>query len=149
ASFMVKNNEKQFQKFQLPKDANLWGCYVNGQPAKPERDGDWVLVSLPRTANRDRAFAVDIVYAEKKGAVKSRWSQPLQLAAPKTDVPNTYAEWQLYVPASQRLSDFAGSMSVAQGTTYGALDAWRKFLAFYGEVVREAGQALFVIGFLA
>ena len=37
ASFMVKNNEKQFQRFQLPDDAKLWGCYVNGQPAKPER----------------------------------------------------------------------------------------------------------------
>ena len=63
ASFMVKNNEKQFQRFQLPADAKLWSCYVNGQPAKPERDGDWVLVSLPRDANRDQAFAVDIVYA--------------------------------------------------------------------------------------
>ena len=44
ASFMVKNNEKQFQRFQLPADAKLWSCYVNGQPVKPERDGDWVLV---------------------------------------------------------------------------------------------------------
>ncbi|HKI68276.1 MAG TPA: hypothetical protein VKA67_01715, partial [Verrucomicrobiae bacterium] len=50
ASFMVKNNEKQFQRFQLPRSAKLWGCYVNGQPVKPERDGNWVLVSLPRDA---------------------------------------------------------------------------------------------------
>ena len=39
ASFMVKNNEKQFQRFQLPAGAALWSCHVNGQPAKPERDG--------------------------------------------------------------------------------------------------------------
>ncbi len=149
ASFMVKNNEKQFQKFQLPAGANLWGCYVNGQPAKPERDGEWVLVSLPRDVNRDQAFAVDIVYAEKTAALKSSWGQPLRLTAPKTDVPNTYAEWQLYVPASQRLSRFGGSMSVAQGTTYEALDAWRKFLTFYGEVIREAGPAAAVMGILA
>jgi hypothetical protein len=149
ASFMVKNNEKQFQKFLLPAGANLWGCYVNGQPAKPERDGDWVMVGLPRDVNRDQAFAVDIVYAEKKGAVKSRWGQPLKLVAPKTDVPNTYAEWELYVPKSQRLSSFGGSMSVAQGTTYGAFDAWQKFLTFYGEVIREAGPALTGMGILA
>ncbi|MCW5551090.1 MAG: type II secretion system protein [Verrucomicrobiae bacterium] len=149
ASFMVKNNEKQFQKFQLPADADLWGCYVNGETAKPERDGDWVLVPLPRDANRDQAFAVDIVYAETTTAMKSRWSQPLQLAAPKTDVPNTYAEWQLYAPASLRLSGFGGSMRVAQGTTYDMLDAWRKFLSFYGQVLREAGAAIFVIGTLA
>ncbi|MBE0541174.1 MAG: type II secretion system protein [Verrucomicrobia bacterium] len=149
ASFMVKNNEKQFQKFQLPPDAKLWGCYVNGQTAKPERDGEWVLVPLPRDANRDQAFAVDVVYAETTTAMKSRWSQPLELVAPKTDVPNTYAEWQLYAPASLRLSGFGGSMSVAQGTTYDVLDAWRKFLSFYGQVLREAGGAIFVIGTLA
>ena len=148
ASFMVKNNEKQFQKFQLPKGANLWGCYVNGQAAKPERDGDWVLVSLPRDANRDQAFAVDIVYAEKKASLTSRWSQSLQLAAPRTDVPNTYAEWQLYVPNSRRLSGFGGSMMVAQGTTYELLDAWQKFLAFYAQVIREAGAAILMIGAL-
>lgn len=151
ASFMVKNNDKQFQRFVLPPGASFWSCYVNGQPAKPERDSqdNALLVPLPRGANRDEAFAVDIVYAETKAALTSRWGQTLQLRAPQTDVPNTYAEWQLYVPASQRLSDFGGSMSVAQGTTYGALDAWKHFLAFYANVLREIGPGFFVIGLLA
>jgi len=151
ASFMVKNNDKQFQRFLLPAGASFWSCYVNGQPAKPERDpqDDALLVPLPRGANRDEAFAVDIVYAEQKAALKSTWGQTLQLRAPQTDVPNTYAEWQLYVPASQRLSGFGGSMSVAEGTTYGALDAWKQFLAFYANVLREIGPGFFVIGLLA
>ncbi len=149
ASFMVKNNEKQFQRFQLPKDARLWGCYVNNQPAKPERDNDWVLVPLPRDVDRDQAFAVDIVYAQTNGALAAHWSKTLELNAPRTDVPNTYAEWQLFVPPSFRLSHFGGSMSIAQGTTYGLLDAWWKFLAFYGEVLREAGDAILFIGLLA
>ncbi len=149
ASFMVKNNEKQFQRFQLPKDSKLWGCYVNGQPAKPERDGDWVLVSLPREANRDQAFAVDITYAQTNGALASAWSKNLDLAAPRTDVPNTYAEWQVFVPATLRLSKFGGSMNIAQGTTYELLDAWEKFLAFYLQVLREMGAAILVFGLLA
>jgi type II secretory pathway pseudopilin PulG len=149
ASFMVKNNEKQSQKFLLPKGADLWGCYVNNRPAKPERDGDWVLVPLPRNINRDQTFAVDIVYAQTNRALNSRWPGRLELAAPRTDVPNTYAEWELYVPASKRLSSFDGSMSVAQGTTYGLLDGWQRFLAFYGTVLREAGAGLFVMGILA
>ena len=149
ASFMVKNNEKQFQRFQLPADARLWGCYVNGQPAKPERDGDWVLVSLPRDWNRDQAFAVDIMYAQTNGALASTFGKTLELAAPRTDVPNTYAEWQVFAPPSLRLSDFGGSMSVTQGTTYELLDAWGKFLAFYGDVLREAGGAILFIGLLA
>lgn len=149
ASFMVKNNAKQYQQFKLPAGANLWGCYVNSQPAKPERDGEWVLVPLPRELNRDQAFTVDIVYAQTNNVKKTVWAQPLQLAAPRTDVPNTYAEWQLYVPATLRLAAFGGSMAVAQGTTYDLFDAWRKFLKFYAEVLREAGPALFVIGVLA
>jgi len=149
ASFMVKNNAKQFQRFELPPKANLWGCYVNGQPAKPERDGAWVLVPLPREVNRDQAFAVDIVYAQTNSVAKTHWSRPLQLAAPRTDVPNTYAEWQLYVPATLRLSAFGGSMAVAQGTTYDMLDAWRKFLAFYADVLRELGPGILIIGGLA
>ena len=149
ASFMVKNNEKQFQRFQLPQGAKLWSCYVNGQPAKPERDGDWVLVSLPHDVNRDQAFAVDIMYAQTNGTLASHWSKTLELTAPRTDVPNTYAEWQLLVPASLRLSSFGGSMNIAQGTTYELLDAWGKFLAFYGQVLREAGGAMLVIGLLA
>jgi prepilin-type processing-associated H-X9-DG protein len=147
ASFMVKNNDKQFQRFLLPTNANFWSCYVNGQPAKPERDGDWLLVPLPRGANRNQAFAVDIVYAEKKAALRSG-SQALQLRAPQTDVPNTYAEWQLYVPTSQRVSSFGGSMSVAQGTDYAVLDAWKQFLSFYGKVLREIGPGLILLGFL-
>lgn len=147
ASFMVKNNDKQFQRFLLPTNANFWSCYVNGQPAKPERDGDWLLVPLPRGANRNQAFAVDIVYAEKKAALRSG-AQALQLRAPQTDVPNTYAEWQLYVPTSQRLSSFGGSMSVAQGTDYAVLDAWKQFLSFYGNVLREIGPGLILLGVL-
>ncbi|HEX7570688.1 MAG TPA: hypothetical protein VF492_09300, partial [Verrucomicrobiae bacterium] len=149
ASFMVKNNEKQFQRFQLPRDAKLWGCYVNGQPAKPERDGDWVLVSLPRDVNRDQAFAVDIMYAQTNGALAGTFGKNLVLNAPRTDVPNTYAEWQIFVPPTLRLSDFGGSMSVTQGTTYELLDAWGKFLSFYGEVMREMGMKILVMLFLA
>ena len=52
ASFMVKNNDKQFQRFLLPTNASFWSCYVNGQPAKPERDQDWLLVPLPRREPR-------------------------------------------------------------------------------------------------
>ena len=149
ASFMVKNNDKQFQRFELPADSRLWSCYVDGQPAKPERDAGWVLVPLPRDANRDQASAVDIVYAQTNGTLASTFGKKLVLNAPRTDVANTYAEWQLFVPPTLRLSGFGGSMNVTQGTTYELFDAWQKFLSFYGEVLREAGGGIFVIALLA
>jgi type II secretory pathway pseudopilin PulG len=148
SSFMVKNNEKQFQKFKLPKGAEFWSSYVNGQPAKPERDGDWLLVPLPRDANRDQAFAVDIVYAQKINLKSSLFPRRVELAAPQTDIPNTYAEWQLFAPVSQRLSSFDGNMTVARGTTYDLRDAWEQFIQFYGNLI-EHNFGLILFGILA
>lgn len=136
ASFMVKNNDKQYQKFRLPVGATLWGCYVNGDPVKGELDGDWLAVSLPRNANRDQAFGLDIVYAQKFDSLKAAaLPRSMALVAPKTDVPNTYAEWELYVPPNRRLSGFAGNMDVARGTTYGLVDGWRRFVSFYSRLM--------------
>ena len=135
ASFMVKNNGKQFQRFQLPAGAKFWGCYVDGQSSKAAQDKDWYLAPLPQRANRDEAFAVDIVYAQDIGAVRGQWfPRRVALEAPQTDLPNTFAEWQVYPPDNSHFSSFAGSMTVARGTTYGLRDAWRYFCEFYSEL---------------
>ncbi len=152
ASFMVKNNEMQAQRFTLPPKSELWSTFVNGQPAKPERDGDDILVSLPRDMNRDQAFAVDIVYKQSVDLKSSLFPRRLELKAPLTDVPNTYAEWALFVPMNQRLSGFDGNMTVASGTTYGLRDAWEECLQFYWRLVeRNVGIILgcLVVGVLA
>ncbi|MEO6336986.1 MAG: type II secretion system protein [Verrucomicrobiota bacterium] len=152
ASFMVKNNEMQAQRFMLPPKSELWSTFVNGQPAKPERDGDDILVSLPRDANRDQAFSVDIVYKQSVDLKSSLFPRRLELKAPLTDVPNTYAEWALFVPMNKRLSGFDGNMTVARGTTYGLRDAWQECLQFYwGLVERNVGIIIFflAVGVLA
>ena len=131
ASFMVKNNDRQHQRFKLPKGSHFWGCYVNNEPSKAESDGEWLVVPLPRGANRDEAFAVDLVYAQKLAALTGWLPQKVALTAPATDVPNTYAEWQLFVPATKRVSSFGGSMTVARGTTYGLREAWERALNYF------------------
>ncbi len=152
ASFMVKNNDRQFQKFQLPKGATLWGVYVNGEPVKAESDGDWLLVSLPRVANRDQAFAVDLKYAQQLGPLGRFLPQSLELVAPGTDVPSTYGEWELYVPDGRRLSGFGGTMTPLRGTTYGLGDAWNEFVGVYRGLWFEYGARIIVgscfVGFL-
>jgi type II secretory pathway pseudopilin PulG len=146
AGFMVKNNDRQYQRFELPAGADLWACYVNGEPVKAEKDGRWTLVSLPRTANRDQAFAVDLIYAQKIGPLDGLWPKQVALAAPKTDVPNTYAEWEVFVPQNRRLLNFGGSMTVARGTRYGVQEAWSEFTAFYERLWREMGVGLVMLG---
>jgi hypothetical protein len=145
ASFMVKNNEKQFQRFKLPAGANFWGCYVNNEPSKAERDGEWLVVPLPRGANRDEAFAVDIVYAQKLAALDRWLPQSVALTAPATDVPNTYAEWQLFVPATKRVSSFGGTMTVARGTVYGLREAWERALNYFENFGNDWLVALLVM----
>ncbi|MGD1084446.1 MAG: hypothetical protein ABSA47_06790, partial [Verrucomicrobiota bacterium] len=144
ASFMVKNNGKQFQRFLLPPGVtNFWGCNVDGQSSKAERDKDWYLVPLPEHADRDQAFAVDIFYAQEGGPMKSRWlPTSVALQAPQTDLPNTFAEWELYVPPEVHLSGFGGSMTVARGATYGLRDALGGFTAFYSNAFAEHGMAV-------
>jgi len=146
ASFMVKNNDKQFQRFTLSKGAEFWSAYVNGQAAKAEKEGDDLLVPLPRGENRDQSFAVEIVYAQKLGTLGTLTPREIALAAPKTDIQTTYAEWELFVPASHHLAGFDGNMNVAQGTTYGLRDAWDEFMGAYRDLARNARG--FMVGLL-
>jgi hypothetical protein len=152
AGFMVKNNERQYQRFQLPPGATLWGVSVNGEPVKADRDGDWVLVSLPRGADRDQTFAVDLNYAQQVGdlgRLGGAWPRGLEFVAPRTDVPGTYAEWELYTPPARRLSGFGGNMTVARGTTYGLRDGWDEFVKVYAGWWHRFGAALIVTAVIA
>jgi hypothetical protein len=142
ASFMVKNNDKQFQRFTLSKEAEFWSAYVNGQAVKAEKEGDDLLVPLPRGDNRDQSFIVEIVYAQKLGTLKTLTPREIALASPKTDIQTTYAEWELFVPASHHLARFDGNMNVAQGTTYGLRDAWEEFVSAYRDLLRNARGVL-------
>jgi hypothetical protein len=137
AAFMIKNNEKQFQRFQLPEGAEFWGCYADGQPVKPGRDGEAILVPLPRGANRDDAHPVEIVYAEKAGDLRALWPRRLALNAPRSDIQTTFAQWTLYVPPTHRLARFSGNMTPARGTSYGLRDAWNQFTRFYDRAYLE------------
>ncbi|PYM16646.1 MAG: hypothetical protein DME18_00960 [Verrucomicrobia bacterium] len=138
ASFMVKNNDRQFQRFTLLKGAEFWSAYVNGQAVKAEKEGTDLLVPLPRGENRDQAFAVEIVYAQNIGSIRTLTPRQIALAAPKTDIQTTYAEWELFVPASHDLAKFGGNMSAAHGTTYGLQDAWEEFTGVYRDLLRSA-----------
>jgi hypothetical protein len=150
ASFMVKNNERQFQRFQLPPGSTLWGVAVNGEPVKADRDGNWLLVSLPRGVDRDQAFAVDIKYAQQFGKLGGWRPRELELLAPKTDVPGTYAEWELFAPPSKRVADFTGNMTAARGIAYGFREGWDEFIRVYQGLWHDYGATLiFGGGFLA
>jgi hypothetical protein len=145
ASFMVKNNELQFQRFRLPKGAVLWGVAVDGQPAKADRDGDWVLVPLPREGDRNRPFAVKLNYVQQAGDLRAGvLPKRVDLVAPSTDVPGAYAEWEVYAPTDRHVGAFGGSMQVQPGVVYSLHDAWGGFKDAYAAFFSEFGGALIV-----
>jgi hypothetical protein len=149
AGFMVKNNERPHQRFLLPSGATLWGVGVNGEPVRADRDGDWVVVGLPRSENRDDIFAIDLKYAQRLGTLGHILPRRLTLTAPQTDVPGTYAEWILYAPPAQHLFGFGGTMRIAGGTVYTARDGWNLFRAFYASLWHEYGPLLIIGGCIA
>ena len=149
ASFLVKNNERPHQRFELPARATLWGVAVNGEPVRPDRDGNRVVVALPRGDNRDQLYAIDLKYAEQVGALGRIWPRRLELVAPRTDLPGTYAEWILHVPTSRQVFGFGGTLQVARGTTYGWRDGWDRFLEVYRALWHEYGPRLIFGGGLA
>jgi len=128
---------------ELVPGARALAQLVNPKFPDAERDTDgWMLVPLPRGANRDEAVPVDIVYAQKISSLKSAMPRALALAAPQTKTQTTYAEWELYIPQTHRLSSFGGNMTVARGTTYGLHDAWVACSVFYEELYRYFGPGL-------
>ncbi len=152
ATFLVKNNERQYQRFRLSPDAALWGVAVNGEPAKADRDGNWVLVNLPTAADRDQVFTVDLNYAQQFGSLSRAaglLARPIILTAPQTDVPGTYAQWELFTPPDRHVASFAGNMSQPPGVDYGIGKAWVEFLRTYRALIANFWWGLVILGLLA
>jgi type II secretory pathway pseudopilin PulG len=145
AAYMVKNNDKPYQRFTLPKGAEFWSCYVDGQQVKAEKEGHDLLVPLPRRANRDRAFPVEIVYAQKTGELKDKRQAKLALEAPWTDLQTTYAEWELYVPPTHDLTGFGGNFTAPKSAAYSWRNAGEEFRQAYGEFF-SGGSGVVVLG---
>ncbi|MEZ5301043.1 MAG: hypothetical protein R3F11_10385 [Verrucomicrobiales bacterium] len=65
AIYWVKNNNKQFLSVSLPGGAKIaTDIYVDGEPQQPMRraDSDDLLIRLPASADKNRAFPIRFVY---------------------------------------------------------------------------------------
>jgi hypothetical protein len=74
ARLAVRNNQRNFLKFNLPASAVLWSVWVAGRPIRPGRAPDGsLLVPLEKTRSGDEspAFAVEIAYLDRLPA----WSE--------------------------------------------------------------------------
>ena len=102
----VKNNRKQFLRFSVPgDDVEVWSLLLDGEPAKPKRTGDDVLVPLPR-GDGERVSAISIVLLRKGPAVPTFGR--LEPYLPSFDVPVSEALWTVYLPADKKYRAIKG-----------------------------------------
>jgi len=114
ARLAVRNNQRNFLKFNLPASAVLWSVWVAGRPIRPGRAPDGsLLVPLEKTRSGDEspAFAVEIAYLDRLPA----WSEKgrARLALLTLDMPISKSSLLLHHSPLFRLTPTPGSFRVA------------------------------------
>jgi hypothetical protein len=99
ASYAVRNNQRNFLKVTLPKDAVVWSASLAGKPIRPGQapDGGLLLpLEKARSGEDAPAFAVEILYF-KRG---TKWNDKgkLKLDLPVLDLPVSQTGLLYYYP---------------------------------------------------
>ena len=106
AARFILRTKAQFLEIQLPPQSTLWAVRLDGRPAKPQREGDRLLLSLPAAGAVVRDLQV--VYETPADSL-GVW-RGLEVPAPKLtlhaapgapgqEVPAADLEWVLYLPS--------------------------------------------------
>ncbi len=96
----LKNNRRQFLALTLPgEDVDIWSLMLDGQPAKPKRTGQTVLVPLPR-GDGERTSRVSLVLLRKGKPVGL--FRRIEPRLPRFDIPVSEALWTVYLPEGNR-----------------------------------------------
>ncbi|TNE86929.1 MAG: hypothetical protein EP330_20185 [Deltaproteobacteria bacterium] len=105
--YQVRNNRKQFLRFEMPEGAELWSASVGGKAVQPAKAGDGrVLIPLIRSVSTGGALAayqVEVVYVEDGAGPSSTGTGSFEAVLPKADVPTTYVGWTVYAPFDAKI----------------------------------------------
>jgi hypothetical protein len=111
----VRNSWNQFLAVELPKKAEVWSAFVDGQPVKPSRDEKGrLLIPLSRSRTDQgqvAAFPVEFVYMEPEPALPLLGKSTLEL--PRTDLLASQVLWSLYLPEAEKPFWFGGTLDRA------------------------------------
>ncbi|UCC94757.1 MAG: hypothetical protein JSW40_08090 [Candidatus Omnitrophota bacterium] len=115
-TYQIRNNVKQFVRVSLPKDAELWSCFVSGKPVKPAKDKEGkILIPLEKSQMSQQTltqFPVEVVYltANKKLGLLGR----LKMKLPELDIPANELFWSVYLPDKLNYYWFRGDVELAK-----------------------------------
>jgi hypothetical protein len=131
--YKVRNTSKQFLELELPEDAQVWGLFVGGEPAKPRVNQNKILIPLNRSrqgATGLVAFDVELIYYLK--SKRFGWLGHRDSLFPVPDVIISQLLWSVYLPVGYTFPQFGGTVEKeikAKGIRP-LLGAKRKFISY-------------------
>jgi len=110
--YTVRNTWKQFMEVALPKDAELWGTYVDGKSVKPTKNEKGkILIPLNRSQSSEGGLApfdVELIYFQK--AEKFGWLGVKKSSFAIPDLMMSRVIWSIYLPFDYSFVHFGGTM---------------------------------------
>ena len=107
--------EKSSLRVRLPKGAQLFSAFVNGESVSVVRDGDAYLLSVSPNTDTDRSAALRLVYS-----VPDMQGRRVDLVGPSLDVPLENVSWRMIVPPGYSVDGYKGSLRFTGRKTAGA-----------------------------
>jgi hypothetical protein len=105
----VRNNGRQFLEIELPPNARVWSAFVSGQPVRPGKQGNKLLLPLEKSGADEAAISVELIYVGSEKFPRNKGA--VALASPSLDMPFKNARWELYLPRDYDFANFTGSMT--------------------------------------
>ena len=143
-TYTVRNTWKQFMEVALPKDAELWGTYVDGKSVKPSKnEKNKILIPLNRSQSSEGGLApfdVELIYFQK--ASKFSWFGVKKSSFAIPDLMMSRVIWSIYMPFDYSFVHFGGTMEkekIARGIS--PLLGLNKRTVNYSDLSRQYQQA--------
>ncbi|HTI73109.1 MAG TPA: hypothetical protein VMF06_24255, partial [Candidatus Limnocylindria bacterium] len=105
----IRNNGRQHLAVVLPRGAEVWSAFVDGQPIRPARRDDRLLLPLEASRDRETPVAVEITYVGTAAFPKGNGAFALE--SPTLDIPLKDARWEVFLPPDYSYGSFGGSMN--------------------------------------
>ena len=111
-TYTVRNTWKQFMEVALPKDAELWGTYVDGKSVKPTKnEKERILIPLNRSQSSEGGLApfdVELIYFQK--VTRFGWFGVKRSSFATPDLMMSRVIWSIYLPFDYSFIHFGGTM---------------------------------------
>jgi hypothetical protein len=106
--------EKSSLRINLPKNAQIFSAFVNGESVGVVREGDAYLVNVSPNTDADRSARVRLVYSVPDA---QRWG--IGLIGPSLNVPLVNVSWRVIVPPGYEVSGYRGALRLKEQSSAG------------------------------